>query len=146
MKPLDFYEYGLQIASSATSEAQYRTAIGRVYYGLHDEACCRYFRTEPFAQPLNRNRRHTDLRDRLNQPDNPRVGEIGQLLGNLMRLRTEADYQLVPPLLYQRRTYTAEQLMRRALTVGQDLLRALEEYSPGEAPDGCDCPEAYSTG
>ena len=146
MKPLDFYELGLQIAESATSEAQHRTVVNRVYYGLHHESCCRYFRTELSPSPLNRSRRHTDLRVRFNQPDNPNAGAIGQLLGNLMTLRTEADYQLAPPLRYRSRSYSSEQLMRFAISIGEDLLEALETYSPGEAPDGCRCPQGYSTG
>ena len=100
----------------------------------------------PTAQPLPRNRRHTALRDRLNTPDDPVTGEVGQLLASLMRLRSEADYQLAPPLRYRGRTHTPEQLMRTALAVGEDLVEALESFSPGEAEDGCSCPEVYSVG
>ena len=144
MRPLDFYELGLEIANSAKTEAQQRTAINRVYYGLHHEACCRHFRTEGGQQPLNQNRCHTDLRNRLNDSLDPKAGEVGQLLGGLMRLRGEADYQLQPPLRYQNRPFTPEQLMLRALYLGEDLLDALEGYSPGEAADGCRCPVVYS--
>ena len=145
MKPLDFYQLGVDIASSASTEAQYRTAISRIYYGLHHECCCRYFRKLSFAEPLNGNRRHTDLRDRFNTPRDPISNKISQLLGNLMMARTEADYQLAPPIIYGRRSYSPEDLMRLALDRGQELLEALEDYSPGEADDGCDCPTVYSS-
>lgn len=146
MKPLDFYTYGVQIGETGTTEAEHRTAVNRVYYGLHHEACCRFFRTQPTSQPLNVNRRHTDLRNRYNNPGDPAAGEVGQLLGQLMRLRVEADYQLSPPLLYQRMSHTPRELMGIALEVGADLLDALEAYAPGESPEGCECPQVYSTG
>ena len=40
MKPLDFYRLGVEMASSSVTEAEHRTAIARLYYGLHHEACC----------------------------------------------------------------------------------------------------------
>ena len=134
----------VRLASAATTESEHRAAINRVYYGLHHDACCRYFRTEPAPQPLNRNRRHTDLRERFNRPQDAVASNVGQLLGRLMRLRNEADYQLQPPLRYQNRSYTSERLMRRAVDTGEELKLALETYSPGESPDGCDCPEVYA--
>ena len=146
MKPLDFYQLGLQLASSASTEAQCRTAISRIYYGLHHEACCRYFRRESYPAPLNRNRRHTGLRERYSSSVEPVSRTVGRRLNELMILRTEADYQLVPPLRYKDKSYSAEQLMQIAVDVGEELLDALERYSPGEAPDGCDCPTAYSVG
>ena len=146
MKPLDFYRLGVQIASTASSEAQYRTAISRIYYGLHHEACCRYFRRELSPSPLNKNRRHTELRDRFNRLGESAPTTIGLRLSDLIIMRNEADYQLVPPLRYKRKSYSAEQLMQIAVDVGEELLDALERYSPGEAPDGCDCPTAYSVG
>ncbi len=39
MRSLDFYYLGRRLAESAITEAEYRTAIGRLYYGLHHEAC-----------------------------------------------------------------------------------------------------------
>ena len=143
MRPLDLYDFGVRMAVSNAPEVQQRTAINRIYYGLHHEACCRYFRTEHSARPLNRNRRHTDLRDRFNRPEHPASGRIAQLLSLLMMLRTEADYQLNPPLRYRNRSYTPAELMHRAITLGDDLKRALDEYSLGDAIDGCDCREAY---
>ena len=53
---------------------------------------------------------------------------------------------LAPPLRYRGRSYSAERLMSRAVSLAEELLHALEDYSPGEAPDGCDCPTAYSVG
>jgi hypothetical protein len=143
MRPLDFYDLGMRIASRATEEAEHRTVINRVYYGLHHESCCRYFRKELSPQPLNRNSRHTDLRRRFNRPEDPIAGNVSRLIGSLMRLRGEADYQL-SNLRYRNRSYTPEQLMLQAVAVAKELLGALELYSPGEAGDGCPCPETYS--
>ena len=145
MRPLDFYRLGLQIASSAASEAQYRTAISRIYYGLHHESCCRYFRRELSPAPLNRNRRHTELRDRFNNLGGTVSNIIGGRLNDLIIIRNEADYQLVPPLRYKGKSYSAERLVDRALSLAKELLDALETYSPGEASDGCDCPTVYSS-
>jgi len=145
MRPLEFYELGLQIASSASTEAQYRTAISRIYYGLHHEACCRYFRKLPTAQPLDGNRRHAELRNRFSILEDSAAIRVGQLLGRLRILRTEADYQLRPPLRFGNRSYTPEQLMAQAIMMGQDLLEGLEVFSPGEASDGCECPHVYSS-
>ena len=145
MKPLDFYRLGLQTASSASTEAQYRTAIGRIYYGLHHESCCRYFRKEVSPELLNRNRRHTELRNRFNGLGDSVAITIGRRLSDLIIVRSEADYQLVPPLRYKSGSYSAEQLMQIAVSLGAELLQALEAYSPGEAPDGCDCPTVYSS-
>jgi hypothetical protein len=146
MRPLDFYRVGLQMVGTAESEAQQRTVVNRVYYGLHHEACCRYFRREVAAQPLDRNRCHANLRNNFNQSMDPLSGRIAQLLGELMRLRSLADYELSPPYRIGRQTLTPEQLMRRALDVSERLLSALERYSPGEAVDGSGCREVYSTG
>ncbi len=41
MTPLEFYELGLALSRSAAAPAEHRTVIGRLYYGLHHEACCR---------------------------------------------------------------------------------------------------------
>ena len=144
MRPLDFYDLGVEMAQTAQTEAQERTVINRLYYGLHHEACCRYVRKESWAQPLNRNRRHADLRDRLNQSVDPSSSKVAQLLGHLMRLRAFADYQISPPYRFQNRA--GQQVMRLALDVSRRLMSALEGYSPGEASDGCECREAYSTG
>jgi hypothetical protein len=142
MRPLQFYDLGLEIASSATTEAHYRTAASRVYYGLHHEACCRYFREEVSPTPLHGNSRHAELRDRFNRSDIPQSGRIGQLLGRLSRLRGLADYELNELIEYQDMTFTAEQLWRQARNLCEDLIEALEAYSPGAAQDGCDCPVA----
>ena len=146
MRPLDFYRLGLQMVGTAETEAEQRTVVNRVYYGLHHEACCRYFRREVAAQPLNRNRRHTNLRNNFNQSMDPLSGSIAQLLAELMRLRSLADYELSPPYRIGGKTLTPAQLMRKALDVSERLLSALDRYSPGEAVDGSGCREVYSTG
>ena len=53
MKPLDFYQLGVRLANSGRTEAEHRAAIGRLYYGLHHEACCRYFRWLPLPRAID---------------------------------------------------------------------------------------------
>lgn len=146
MRPIEFYWLGISLSQDAEAEAVQRTAVGRLYYGLHHEACCRYFRTNPQGQPLNRNRRHVDLRERYNGDDNPKSKEVGTLLNDLLTLRSEADYQLVLPLRFRNRSLDAKQVLDLAVETARQLLDALEEYSPGEAEDGCKCPHAYMSG
>ena len=143
MKPLEFYRLGAEVASSATTEPAQRMAVNRLYYGLHHEACCRFFRKNPTAGPLNRNRRHTDLRDRFNNLGGPDSRNVGILLNDLMALRAEADYRLVLPLRFRNRPLNAPDFVRVALESARQLLDALEAFSPGEAEDGCNCPQAY---
>lgn len=52
MRPLEFYRLAVAIAPSAVSEPVQRTVIGRLYYGLHHEARCRFYRENPNADPL----------------------------------------------------------------------------------------------
>ena len=145
MRPLDFYRLGIELSSDAHTEARQRTVVNRLYYGLHHEACCRLFREHPSppAQPLNRNRRHTDLTSRFRGSDEPYGREVAQLLVTLSRLRSEADYQLTPPLRHRNRSYQPRQVMEFAIGFAHQLL---DGYSEGESPDGCNCPEAYTSG
>ena len=55
-------------------------------------------------------------------------------------MRNLADYELSPAIQYAEEEVDASQLMNLALAAAEDLLDALEAFSPGEAPDGCDCP------
>ena len=147
MRPLEFYRLGISLSQTAESESLQRTVVGRLYYGLHHEACCRYFRTNPSTEPpLNRNRRHVDLRDRYNRDGDPKSKDVGNLLNDLMALHSEADYQLVLPLRFRNRSWGAKQVLDLAVNTARQLLDALEEYSPGEAEDGCECPQAYMSG
>ena len=113
--------------------------VGRVYYGLHHDACCRYFRENPNSDPLPRRRRHIELCDRFNTSTDSTAKGVGNLLNNLRELRTQADYEL-GQLEYKGRILSAIQLLSTALRVGHNLLQQLERYSPGEARDGCNCP------
>ena len=140
MRPIEFYRLGISLSQEAVDEPLQRTAVGRLYYGLHHEACCRYFRTSNDGEPLNRNRRHADLRERYNKGSDAISKTVGNLLNDLMTLRSEADYQLVLPLRFRNRSLDAKQLLNLAVETAQQLLDALEEYSPGEAEDGCECP------
>ena len=144
MRPLDFYHAGVALADVATTESLRRTAVGRLYYGLHHEACCRYFRKNPGAPPLDRNRRHAQLADRYRNSPEPAAQQIGRRLSYMAQLRREADYELVPPLRFENRSIDSHELLDFALDISQRLLAALERYSPGAAPDGCRCPVVYS--
>lgn len=144
MRPLEFYRLGVSLSETAISEPLQRTVVNRLYYGLHHEACCRYFRTNPPTEPpLNRNRRHVELHERYNSQDDATSRNVGNLLNDLRRFRTLADYELVPPLRLGGMSLDAQALFNLALSTAQQLLDALEEYSPGEAEDGCDCPQAF---
>ena len=144
MRPLEFYRLGVAIAQRASTEPEHRTAVNRLYYGLHHEACCRFFRRNPYANPLNRNRRHTDLRDRFSGLDALDAQKVGALLNELMSLRSQSDYRLTPTLRFRNRPIPAQQIAGVGLSLASELLQALETYSPGEAEDGCNCPQAYS--
>ena len=138
MKPLDFYRVGLA-ASNAVSEPVQRMVVNRLYYGLHHEACCRYFREYPAAEPLTRSRRHIDLVDRFVTLDTSESWQTARLLNNLRRLRGEADYNLALPIRLGNRSFNARQLVNQAVVTAQRLLDTLEAFSPGEAEDGCNC-------
>ena len=144
MKPLDFYRLGLRMAGSASTEAEHRNVVSRLYYGLHHEACCRYFRENPYASVLGRGSRHAQLIRRFESIGNTIADDVSRLLDGLFAMRNIADYELGSSFMYRNRQIGSRALMGLALIVARDLLTALERYSPGEAPDGCDCPTAYS--
>ena len=142
MKPLDFYNLGRQLAESAITEAEYRTAIGRLYYGLHHEACCRFFREYPDSSPLGRGSRHRGLADRYGGQRSESEQRIARLLTQASAIRNLADYELSESISYEGREYGSRELLDLAITITGNLIEALEDFSPGEAPDGCDCPTA----
>ncbi len=139
MRPLEFYQLGLSLASTANTEAEFRNAIGRVYYGLHHEACRRYFRQQPTAPSLERGSRHNLLIERFHDPTDATINEISNLLRQLSRMRNLADYELRKIILLNRRSLDSNQLMRLALLVADELFQALETYSPGEASEDSEC-------
>ena len=138
MKPLDFYNWATAAAQGASSEAELRTVVGRLYYGLHHEACCRYFRVHPNASPLQRRGRHTQLKDKFNTEPDPVCKKIGNLLNDLLQLRGLADYE-IGQLNFRNLVLTPDRLMGLAKIYADDLLEALQDFSPGEAEDGCIC-------
>ncbi len=146
MRPLDFYRLGVALSERAAVESLRRAVVGRLYYGLHHEACCRYFRENPGARPLSVNGRHTQLRNRYMESGRDDGEAVGELLGSMILIRIEADYHLAPPLRFRNRSIDSAELMRLALDTSQQLLAALDRYSPGAAPDGCHCPTVYSRG
>ena len=140
MRPLALYEFGIALANAAAAEVERRTAVNRIYYGLHHEACCRYFRQTPTPPALDRNRRHTELRRRFSDATNPAMSLVGTYLGQLERLRAEADYQLpAGSMVLGGRPCSDVQVLAEASRKGALLLQALETLSPGQATDGCPC-------
>ncbi len=138
MKPIEFYRLAVAIAPSAVSEPFQRTVVGRLYYGLHHEACCRYYRENPTAMPLELNKRHASLQRRFNQPADAKSKKVANLLRQLRHFRAQADYEL-GQMYINGRPVTAAQVLNSATQVAQQLLAALEAYSLGDAPDGCVC-------
>ena len=62
----------------------------------------------------------------------------------MSEMRKIADYELGSLIIYGEWRIGSGAFMGMALIVARDLLDALDAYSPGEAPDGCDCPTVYS--
>ena len=140
MRPLDFYDLVARLAASAQTEAEYRACIGRLYYGLHHEACCRYFREFQNAPPLARGNRHSQLVQRYRALRGNRAAQrVQSLLGQLSGMRNVSDYELDSVMRYRKRTYRPADLMTAAISVAAELLAELETFSPGEAADGCVC-------
>ena len=138
MKPLELYKLAVRMTAPARSEGVQRTVVGRLYYGLHHEACCRYYRVNPRGVPLRRRKRHTCLVRRFNRPKDAKSTKVANLLERLRYFRTLADYDL-GQMYIDGKPVTAGQLLTGATQVAAQLLAALESYSPGEAPDGCVC-------
>ncbi len=139
MRPLDFYRLGLSLAETANDEATQRTAVSRLYYGLHHEACCRYFRSNFDGRPLFAGRRHAELPRRYSNQEDERAREVGRLLRNLLALRRMADYDIASPFTPIDATIASQELLNTALGTARQLLNALDAYSPGEAEEGCRC-------
>ena len=140
MRPLDYYDIGMELANEPSSEIRQRTAVNRLYYGLHHEACCRFFRENPTADPLPRSRRHRELGDRFSKSHDPVSRNIASRLRELSQLRAECDYRLSAGLRYAGMTYQVREVVDLAVRISRDLLDALDRYSPGSASEGCDCP------
>ena len=138
MRPIEFYHLAVAMAPHATSEGWQRTVVGRLYYGLHHEACCRFYRENPTAAPLGRGNRHASLLRPFNQPANARAVKVASLLRQLRHVRTQADYEL-GQMRIGRRPVTGAQILNSATHVAEQLRAALESFSPGEAPEGCTC-------
>ena len=140
MKSIEFYNLGVAVAPKVASEAERRSVVGRIYYGLHHEACCRFFRMNSWAPYLARDgSRHMVLIAKYRgSRGNPVAHRIGHLLDQLRRLRTTADYDLTS-MAFNRRPISGTDLLATAVKTGELLIRALEQYSPGEAEDGCQC-------
>lgn len=133
MRPLDIYDLGVWLAQHATTGAGKRAAVSRLYYGLYHEACCRYFRENPDAPPLPRNRRHAALRTLFSRLPVGAQQSVASRLEALGSMRGECDYRLDELLQYAGRLITLDQMLSRALATATALLTDLDAYSPGEA-------------
>ena len=133
MRPLDVYELGVRLAGEAVSEAEKRAAVSRLYYGLHHEACCRYFRENPDAPPLVRNRRHAVLPDLFDSGPREVHEDIADGLRRLASMRAECDYRIAGPLRYEGRAITIDDILAEALDIASALLSDLDAYSLGES-------------
>ncbi len=140
MRPLELYDLGMELAARADGESVQRSAVNRLYYGLLHEACCRYFRVNPSAAPIPRSRRHREVGDRFRSKGDETSLNIVRLLRILAGLRTECDYNLTRELMHGGRAYPPSDILTIAVDFAGEILAALEEYSPGEAEDGCNCP------
>ena len=139
MRPLDFHDLALRLPDGTPTEAAQRSAVSRLYYGLHHEACCRYFRENPGASPIQRSRWHSELPLRFSNSGEPVQRDIVFLLRLLADMRGECDYNLAGPLLHNGAYSTPETMLREALIAATRLLYALNSYSYGESPDGAEC-------
>lgn len=139
MRPIEFYIWATAQAGQAITEAEQRTVVSRLYYGLHHEACCRYFRRNPTAPPLGKGNRHAGLSITFNASSDATSKNIANLLKDLRDIRVQADYELSTQLNYRGNRINWESLVKIAMVYGQDLMEELENYSPGEASDGCPC-------
>ncbi len=139
MRPLDFYNLGLNLAGQASTDAEYRNVIGRLYYGLHHEACCRYFREHPSAPAIGSGSRHRQLIQRYRRLGDGGARRVQNLLRQLSQMRNISDYELTNSFRYRRRMQSPASLMTIAVSVAAQLLAELESFSPGEAADGCPC-------
>jgi len=146
VRPLDFYRFAMNLSRSAADEASCRTVVSRAYYGLHHETCCRFYRVQRYASPLDIRRRHTELLERFNDPLDPVKLEVSSLLGQLLRDRTEADYIMDPNVRIGSRLGNCMALMNHSLRVAEQLLKALEAYSVGESSDNCICKVVRGSG
>ena len=136
MRPLNFYDLGLRLVEEGRTEAEQRTGVSRLYYGLHHEAACRYFRENPDAPPIPRNRRHAALREVFRALGTPLGADIASRLRRLAWMRGECDYRVGAPLRYAGAEEPLSTTVSRALTTAADCLAALDAYSPGESADG----------
>ena len=133
MRPLDVYDLGVRLAGEAVNEAEKRAAVNRLYYGLHHEACCRYFRENPDAAPLMRNRRHAALPALFGFGPGQIHDDIADRLRRLALMRAECDYRIDGPLRYRGMPIPIDDLLAMALATAAALLADLEAYSPGES-------------
>ena len=136
MRPLNFYDLGLRLAEEGRTEAERRTGVSRLYYGLHHEAACRYFRVNPDAPPIPRNRRHAALREVFRALGTPLGADIASRLRRLAWLRGECDYRVGAPLRYAGSEATLSTVVAEALETAAACLAALDAYSPASPPTG----------
>ncbi len=87
MDPREFITLGIKIIEDKQyfQEVRYRTAVGRIYYGL-----LHHIRIIKQIFNVDIDKFHTDLINKINDLDTV----LGNLLGNMKELRNDADYNI----------------------------------------------------
>jgi uncharacterized protein (UPF0332 family) len=87
-----------------TSEADWRSAVSRAYYGLFIECRDALLRWKFWFPPRDA---HREVQRRFSFPTNPDLGVIGKSLLRLATQRNSADYETTnPPRPFDRRAAT----------------------------------------
>lgn len=87
MNPEEFIDLGHLLIENNRygTEVRYRTAIGRIYYGI-----LHHIRVIKTLLYIDTNKLHSDLIDKINSIDSI----LGNFLENMKEYRTDADYRL----------------------------------------------------
>jgi len=112
--PREFYRLGRALGNRGTSEAEIRTAIGRVYYAVFIVARDR-------MRVRGRGNVHDAVVNRVKRRHGYK--SIGDQLASLRRLRNVADYQMLPDDT-QNRNWPAN--WQRAQMIANKILPRLE--------------------
>lgn len=119
MNGRDFLPVATRLAAAST-EADWRTAVGRAYYAAFHVAR-RLFTDLRFLVP-RADRAHQYLVFRLSNCGEPPVEQAGRDLETLRRLRNRADYDESPPL--------TQAQAAAAVRLADDIIRVLDDARP----------------
>ena len=120
MRGRDFIDTAVRL-STGNTEADYRTAISRAYYGLFIECRDALLRWGFVFAPRNS---HREVQRHLTFPKNTDVNDIGDLLTFLSARRNSSDYDTTNPRHPQTSAAAADAAARSANGVA--LLDALD--------------------